>query len=245
MKSSESTLRVGILRTDQVLPQFQSDFGDYPDMFRRLLETAAEACLPTRSLSLHDYDARQRQFPAADACSGYVITGSRHGVYDDEPWIEPLVAFLREVIAAERKIVGICFGHQLVAHFFGGEARPADAGWGVGVQESRLVAQQPWMIPHQDRLKLLSSHKDQVSVLPEGARLIATSPFCPIAGFVIDDQIMTLQGHPEFVKGYSQSLMEMRREILGESTFQAGMESLLGSVDGDLVGRWMINFLSA
>jgi GMP synthase-like glutamine amidotransferase len=242
LKSSEAPLRIGILRTDEVMPQFQADYGDYPDMFTRLLASAAETCSPPQCLELEFYDARQGEFPEPTNCNGYVITGSRHSVYDDEPWIEPLVDFLRQVIGVDRKVIGICFGHQLMAHFFGGRVEKAAAGWGVGVHSSCVVSEESWMVPSQDHLKLLSMHKDQVTEMPESARLLTTSEFCPIGGFAIGNQVMTLQGHPEFVKNYSRSLMEMRLELIGEPRFQSGMQSLSDATDEALVGQWMINF---
>lgn len=241
MKSSE--LDIAILRTDEVLPQFVDVHGDYPDMFTRLLERAAAERQPPVVLRIVSYDVRHGEYPAPDAHAGYVITGSRHSVYDDEPWIGVLVDFLEEVLRAERKVVGICFGHQLMAHFFGGETGPAEGGWGVGVQEHRTVSTEPWMQPAGERVNLLSSHKDQVRRLPDGARLIATSDFCPIGGFVMGDHVLTLQGHPEFHRDYSRDLMVMRREILGEETFRLGVASLDTETDEAMVGHWMLNFM--
>lgn len=243
LKSSESLLRIGILRTDEVLPEFQAEHGDYPEMFTGLLGSAAQSLSPPQRLELEHYDARQGEFPEPTDCDGYVITGSRNSVYDDEPWIAPLVVFLRQVIDADRKVIGICFGHQLMAHFFGGRTERAAAGWGVGVHNSCVVGEEAWMVPSQNQLKLLSMHKDQVTVLPEGARLLVSSDFCPIGGFAIGNQVVTLQGHPEFHKNYSRSLMEMRIELIGEPRFQAGMKSLSDDTDEAAVGRWMINFL--
>ena len=207
MKSSEP-LTIAVLRTDEVMPQFVEAHGDYPDMFTGLLQRAARERPEPMALRIDSFDARREEYPPADAYAGYVITGSRSSVYDDEPWIGSLAEYLEAVIAAGRKIVGICFGHQLMAHFFGGETRAAEQGWAVGVQEHRAVSQEPWMDPPGARLNLLSSHKDQVTRLPDAARLIATSDFCPIGGFVMGDHVMTLQGHPEFQRGYSRDLMK-------------------------------------
>ncbi|MCB1682844.1 MAG: amidotransferase, partial [Pseudomonadales bacterium] len=177
-------------------------------------------------------------------CDGYVITGSKHSVYEDLPWIPPLIEFLKKVRKARRKVVGICFGHQLIAHYFGGETTPAACGWVVGVQDTRLLTEESWMKPARQSVGMLSSHKDQVSRLPDGARLIASSGSCPIAGFVIEDDIMTLQGHPEFVKAYSASLMDFRREVLGERVYRKGIESLAENTDEAVVARWMLNFMA-
>jgi len=214
-------------------------------MFERLVRRAAAAHKPPVTVAFSVYDARQPEsLPEPGAHRAYLITGSRSSVYDDDPWIGQLADFLHEALARGSRIVGICFGHQLIAHFFGGRTAPAAEGWAVGVQENRVVSHEPWMDGDgSDRLNLIASHKDQVVELPEGAKLIATSDFCPVGGFVIGDRVMTLQGHPEFQPAYSQDLMTMRREVLGESVFNAGMASLEKETDEDRVGRWIVDFL--
>jgi len=244
LKSSDE-LSVAILRTDEVLPQFQAAHGDYPEMFSRLLARAAAERSPEVNLRIATFDARVEEYPAPGEFDGYLITGSRNSVYDDEPWIAALAGYLEKVLQEGRRIIGICFGHQLIAHFFGGETTAAENGWAVGVQETRTVAEEDWMDSPGARLNLLSSHKDQVSRLPKGARLTVTSDFCPVGGFVIGDQVMTLQGHPEFHRDYSKDLMNMRREMLGEATFEEGIASLARETDEDRAAHWMINFLSA
>ncbi|MEM8767051.1 MAG: GMP synthase [Pseudomonadota bacterium] len=241
MKSSE--LDIAILRTDEVMADYQDAHGDYPDMFARLLETAAAERAEPVPLRLSSYDARIGDLPEPDAHDAYVITGSRLSVYDDEPWIGELAEFLEDVLRTGGKVLGICFGHQLLAHFFGGHTEAAANGWAVGIQENRAVSREPWMGDDGERLNLISSHKDQVTRLPDGAKLIATSDFCPVGGFVMGDQVLTLQGHPEFQREYSRDLMVMRRELLGEETFRLGVASLAKETDEARAGRWMINFL--
>ena len=227
-------MRVVLLQTDSVLTPFQAEHGDYPSMF------AAALAAPDVELSV--VDVRQ-QMPPSGAGDAYVITGSRHSVYDELPWIPALAAFLRVEIAAGRKVVGICFGHQLLAHFFGGEVRPAAVGWEVGVKATEVCAEEAWMSPPARHFNLISSHKDQVARLPEGARLTARSPNCPVAGFSLGDNVITFQGHPEFSKGYSRALMDHRREILGDERYAAGVASLGLQDDAGLVGRWILRFL--
>ena len=91
---------------------------------------------------------------------------------------------------------------------------------------------------------LLSSHKDQVARLPVGAQIIASSESCPCAGFVISNQVMTLQGHPEFNKPYAAALMGKREALLGAQTFADGIESLSQETHADVVAQWLLNFLS-
>ena len=235
-------MRIGILRTDSVRPEFQDEFGDYPAMFREVLTASADGT----PIEFRDYDVQRGEYPAAlDECDAYLITGSRHSVYEDQPWIHRLADFVRELDAARHKLVGICFGHQLIAHTLGGETRAAERGWAVGVQDTCVLSPTEWMLPYRERFGLLSSHKDQVVRLPDRAELFAATDFCPNSGFTIGDHIVTFQGHPEFTKGYSRALMDLRREMLGEAGYTAGVESLEQPVHPSVVGRWILNFIAA
>ncbi len=229
-------MMIGILQADSVRPQFQDAHGDYPEMFRKLLAAVEPG------LEFRDYDVEHGQFPERMVeCDGYVITGSKKSVYDDEPWIHELSDYVCRLHREKVKTVGICFGHQIIAQALGGRTQPASAGWGVGVHRSRLIDKPAFVDADVDQFGLLVSHQDQVTVLPEGARLLATSDFCPNAMFRIDDHILTFQGHPEFTRDYSRDLMEMRREMLGEK-YDAGIASLKQDPDSDLVARWIVNF---
>lgn len=236
-------MRIGILQTDSVLERFVPAHGDYPDMFRsRLADPAARPPGLTEPEFL-DIDVQAGSYPEPAVCDGYVITGSRHSVYDGLPWIETLAEYVRTLLDQQRRVVGICFGHQLIAHFFGGETGPAEVGWTVGVQPSRVVAEAEWMVPPARTLRLLASHKDQVLRLPPGARRIAAGERCPEAGFQFGDAL-TFQGHPEFTPAYAADLMDSRAEVLGTDLHAAGKASLCGDIDSVLVARWMLNFLA-
>ena len=175
-----------------------SEHGDYPDMFEDLMAGVDRSVEFTRFYV-------QNKIPESVDCDGYLITGSRHSVYEDLSWIKELVNFIKHVLASRRKIIGVCFGHQLMAHYFGGLVEKSVKGWAVGVHKSNLVARQSWMdkADFREDVSLLSSHQDQVVRLPEEATLYATNEFCPIAGFVVGDQVLTIQGHPEFDKEYA------------------------------------------
>ena len=235
-------MRIGILKTDSVREEFQHEFGDYPVMFRAVLMANADDV----PIEFRDYDVQRGEYPASiDECDAYLITGSRESAYDDQPWIHRLARFVQELDAARHTLVGICFGHQLIAHVLGGETRAAETGWAVGVQETQVLSPAEWMLPYRERFGLLSSHKDQVVRLPERAEVFASTPFCPNSGFTIGDHILTFQGHPEFSKGYSRALIELRRELLGEPGYSSGVESLGKPVHQSMVGRWIINFIAS
>ena len=232
-------MKIGILQADSVLPEFQKEHGDYPDMFGRTLGGAGSG------IQFETYPVVQGGYPShPDECDGYVITGSTKSVYDDEPWINDLSDYIQQLHDERKKMVGVCFGHQLVAQLLGGKTEAAEQGWGVGIHQCRVISEPGFMDPAVDSFGLLVSHKDQVTVLPPGSQLLATSEFCPNAMFVIDDHILALQGHPEFTRGYARALMQMRAKLLGEKTLHAGIESLQHDLDSDLVSSWIIRFIA-
>lgn len=231
-------MHLGILKVDSVRDEFIANHGDYPDMFEHLLLRADP------SLRISIFDIQGGDIPEPSQCDGYLITGSRDSVYDDLPWIPPLVEFVGKLRAQEIKLAGICFGHQLIAHFFGGRVGAAEEGWAVGVHSCEIIEHDQWMTPVSEQLSLLSSHKDQVLELPHDAILYATNNFCPNAGFTIGNHTITIQGHPEFQKDYARDLMTFRKDLLGETVFESGIDSLSIPVDQSLMGRWLVNFFA-
>ncbi len=230
-------LSLGILQTDHVREELRPEYGDYTDMFHRVFRAVDE------DVVFIDYDV-QVALPTSIECDAYVITGSRHSVYEELPWLPPLVTFLEQVLAAGKKVIGVCFGHQLMAHYFGGRVQAADQGWAVGVHRTRVLRTYPWMSVPMSAVSLLSSHKDQVTDLPPGAELYLSSDFCPLAGFTMGDQVITVQGHPEFQKDYSSALMQMRQEMLGKDVYRTGMQSLAEPTDEQNFARWLLSFVT-
>jgi GMP synthase-like glutamine amidotransferase len=140
------------------------------------------------------------------------VTGSKADSFGTDPWIQTLKAYLLKLYERGEKLLGVCFGHQLLALTLGGKAERADKGWGVGIHRYSLAAHAPWMDPEVSELTLLISHQDQVTQLPEGATVIASSDFCPNAAYHIRDQVLCFQGHPEFVHDYSRALLDARQD---------------------------------
>ena len=237
--------RWAILQADSVLENFRELHGDYPKMFEDMINEGIASYKPKLRASLQTFDVRF-ELPEFLDCDGYLVTGSRHSVYEDLDWIVALAEFLKRAFEAQKKIVGICFGHQLLAHFFGGRVGPCPSGWAVGVRETQLVQIPSWLKSEQPRqtFNLLSSHKDQVEELPGGASIFARNDFCPISGFTMGVNVMTLQGHPEFSKDYARALMDYRRDILGVDSHARGVSSLEQPIHRSEVISWILNFLT-
>ena len=232
-------MHIGILQADRVDPEHRARFGDYPAMFADTLRGGMD-----REATFEFFDVRRQRYPRRiEDCDGYLITGSRASVYDDDPWIARLIGFIGELHEARARTVGICFGHQLIARALGGAVGRAAAGWGVGVHAWTVVRRESWMRPALGEFRLLASHQDQVETLPSGARLLASSKFCPHAAFAVGDHMLALQGHPEFTKAYAEFLMRKRRPLL-RAAFEPGMRSLDQPTDARAIAGWIAQFLA-
>lgn len=233
-------MKLGILKTDAVRPEWVPDFGEYPDMFIGLLGQVDPG------LEFRVYDVEQGQYPAdIDEVDAYLITGSKSSVYDDKPWIAALIEFVRELDRRRKKLVGICFGHQLVAEALGGKTEKSSKGWGVGLHTYRFDETPDWHDQQEPHFDVLVSHQDQVVKNATDARVLASSEFCENAVCQIGEHILTFQGHPEFVPEYSREIMEFRRKMIGEQTYETGVASLAAAPQRERVARWILNFLGA
>jgi len=230
-------VKLGILQCDSVLKEYQSEFGNYPQMFINLFKKVDP------DISTHIYNVEFGEYPAdINECDAYITTGSKASVYENLPWLEKLKAFIRVLYSNDIKLAGICFGHQLIADTFNGKTEKSSKGWGVGVSVNQIIQQRPWMQPPLDTLNIIVSHQDQVIRLPNEATLLATSDFCPNYMYQLDDLVISLQGHPEFSKKYSEALMKHRAEKLGEKTLQAGLTSLNLETHEIIFATWILNF---
>lgn len=231
-------MRLGILQCDSVRPELQPLFADYPDMFRNLLDDTAIR----PSFVVHDLV--NGQFPEnTDDCDAWLITGSKYSVNDAEPWIEQAHELVRTIHAARRPLIGICFGHQLIASALGGRVERAEAGWGAGLHVNHILRTQPWMEPAREDLALLVSHQDQVVQPPPAAVVLAAHDFCPFDMLQVDDHILTFQGHPEFEPGYSRALIELRHDLIGPERADTALASLERPADSDTAARWIWHFI--
>jgi len=192
------------------------------------------------------YEVTQGQLPKSTGeCEAYVITGSPRGAYDSDPWIGDLSQFIRDGAKDGKKFAGICFGHQILAEALGGRVQKSEKGWGLGLKSFEIRVPKSWMNGDTGHASLYFAHQDQVIELPPDAELLGGNGFCPIALYTIRDQILGVQGHPEF----SQSIMQdiLSREKLGrdDDVVKTAESSLAdGKPDGRLFAQWIVNFLT-
>lgn len=246
------TATLGLLETDTLATDLIPDYGSYGRMFARYFDS-----LDGR-LGYRYYQVQRGELPQHPReCAAYLITGSKAGVYDDLPWLAPLRNWIIDFHQRGARLIGICFGHQMIAHSLGGSAAKSAQGWGLGVLSTRLsAAGQDYLgqdylgqlnigqptAPLKD-LRLIHSHQDQVEALPAGAQVLAGSEFCRYAAFAMDDRVLCFQGHPEFTPGYFRRLFACSDGDPDDSRLTAALATLDKTTDHQRVGRLMLAFI--
>lgn len=187
-------MKIGILQTGHAPDEIQAQLGDYDAMFGRFLAD--------EGFTFETFNVVDLEFPPnVRSCDGWLITGSKHGAYEDHPFIPPLENFIRDAQAADIPMVGVCFGHQIIAQALGGKVMKFDGGWAVGRQTYQ------W---GDDEVALNAWHQDQVVALPAGAKFVASNDFCENAAVVYGRQAFTVQPHPEFGDQMIAGLAELK-----------------------------------
>ena len=226
-------MKLAILETGRPPGDLEQKFGNYPSMFARMLGP---------EFQVETFDIAAGNLPPDPAAHGaYLITGSPAGVYDPLPWIAPLADFIRA--AETSKMVGICFGHQMMAEALGGHVVKSEKGWGAGLQHYSNVRSEKWLDRTGD-VAVPASHQDQVVVQPPNTEVVACSAFTPFAGLAWTDRpAISFQFHPEFAPAFAQALIEMRYDVVPDP--DAAIASLDAPNDNERVAGWIRRFLEA
>jgi GMP synthase-like glutamine amidotransferase len=225
-------MKVAILETGRPPGNLAEEFGDYTAMFKQLLGPEFE---------IERFDVANGELPRAEGHQAYLITGSPAGVYDPLPWIEPLQQFIRS--AKQAKMVGICFGHQIMAEALGGHVEKSDKGWGAGLHHYSILRSEPW-IDTTGMVASPASHQDQVVAQPPNTEVVAASEFTPLAALAWTDRpAISFQFHPEFSPAFAKALIEKRYDVVPNP--DEAIASLDAPNDNARVGGWIRRFLKA
>jgi len=246
---SASPVKVCILDNDNLDPAVVDTYVSYGAMTEVMF---AAAGVPWQ---FERFNTTQGAYPDDfDAYDAVLLTGSRADSFSDEPWVRTLRDKVAGLLLQRKKLLGICFGHQLIALCLGAQVGRAPQGWGMGrmrydwVGPKPLAARGAGAVGGADAgaaasVSLLASHQDQVMTLPPGATLVARSDFCPVAAYAVDDHVFCVQPHPEFVEAYSAYLLEKRREQVGAERHAAASAELAQGHDGLAVAKFMQAFV--
>jgi GMP synthase (glutamine-hydrolysing) len=220
-------MKIGILRTGHSPDGMIDSHGNYDTMFERLLEG--------HDFTFETFSVVDGEFPAGPQdADGWLITGSKHGAYEDHAWISPLEDLIRAIHAADKPLIGVCFGHQIIAQALGGKVEKFAGGWSVGRTDYTLdgapIALNAW-------------HQDQVVVLPQSARVVGQSDFCDNAMLAYGDSIWTVQPHPEFDADFIDGLIKTRgKGVVPDAQLAAATASLTQPTHSDVIATHMAQF---
>ena len=231
---------VTIIETGLVSPKNRERHGSYPQMFEAMISAAD----PSVTFSTVSIPAGE-PLPKVDAIEAILITGSSAGVYDGFDWIVPLEDFVRSAHEAKVPMVGVCFGHQVIAQALGGVVRKSEKGWGLGRHVYDVAPGNG--IVGGTRIALAASHQDQVITPPAGARTILSSDFAEHAGLLYPgDTTLSVQPHPEFSVGYALACCEMAHQkgAAPDGLVVAAKASLAEPLESAKLGSAITRFLT-
>jgi len=233
-------MKLTIIQAGEVPPALRADFGSYPPMYMRMFD---EAGFGFEYETAPIFDGAE--FPDPSKLEAVVITGSSAGVYEDHDWLPPLRAFIRGAYAANTPMLGICFGHQVMADALGGDVRRSEKGWGLGRHTYGVTARPGFLATELPELSIACSHQDQVIVPPADAEVFLASAFTPNAGLAYrNGKALSLQPHPEFNDDYVLALAELRRGRAPDAVVDKAIASISTPSHSKDVAVWLGNFLS-
>ena len=237
--SPAPTVKVCILDNDHLDPVVADRYVSYGAMTEAMFAAAGVRWQFDR------FDTPNGHYPDSfDDYDVVLLTGSKADSFSDEPWVQELRRRVTELLRQRKTLLGICFGHQLIAHCLGAQVGRAPNGWGMGRMAYDWLGATPLKPAAADAtFNLLASHQDQVLSMPPGATLLARSDFCPIAAYSIDDHVFCVQPHLEFVEAYSAYLLDKRRDRVGEERHATARAGLSLPHDGLEVARYMQRFV--
>ena len=221
---------IGILQCGHTSGRVAERHGDFDAMFHRLLGGRDHAF---RTWNVVDMD-----FPDGPGdADAWLVTGSKHGAYEDHPFIPPLEELIRAIREADVPMVGVCFGHQIVAQALGGTVVKFPGGWGIG--------RTAYAIEGLGTAHVTGWHQDQVVEVPPGARVVGRSHHCATAALAYGDRIWTIQPHPEFGREITATYVEDKRGTLDyPDALMDRAEAALGEpLDGGRVAALMLDVL--
>ena len=175
-----------------------------------------------------------------DEQDAYLITGSPLSVLDDLAFLPALYDFIRACDAAQKPLLGACFGHQAIAMALGGQVARQD--WNIGIDPITLTRALPWMVPDAKAINLYQFHHDAVTALPDGCEGYAQSDLCAVAGFTKGNHIFTTQAHPEFTDPFMRCVLDYTKPILTPQQISATEATLGHRNDGAVFGQWATRF---
>ena len=222
-------MKIGILQAGLCPEELVEEYGEYDAVFARFLNGFG--------FEFEGFRVVENIFPpSVNSADGWLITGSKYSAYEDHDWIAPLENFIRNAYSQSIPIIGVCFGHQILAQALGGKVEKFTGGWAVGKQRYQLDGV-------EDGINLMAWHQDQVVSPPQDAEVIGSSPFCKYAALAYDNKALSLQAHPEFDAKFIAGLFNSRKYILPDEVMARRNDDLSGKLSSPVIAAMMAKFL--
>ncbi|EMD69844.1 hypothetical protein COCSADRAFT_106890 [Bipolaris sorokiniana ND90Pr] len=244
----KTPLRIAILECDTPPPALVEKYGRYDRIFTTLLEAAAEdlGLSPKQDLELSAFDVvTAQEYPDLEKIDAVLISGSKHNSFDNDPWILKLVEFTQTLLKQDRvRVIGVCFGHQILGRAAGAKVGRSDDGWEISVLPVQLTAKGKEIF-QQDSLAIHQMHRDVVFEYPADVEKLGGSPRCLVQGMYKKGKLISLQGHPEFTEPIVSYLVQMRAEqgIFEEEQARDALERVGNHHDGLVIAKAFLRFL--
>ncbi|MFY0642331.1 MAG: glutamine amidotransferase [Bermanella sp.] len=227
-------MKIGLLVTGHIDEPHIENYDGYAQMFKHLFEAAGV------TFEYEVFYVIDDQWPDyIDSCDGWLLTGSACAVYDNTPWMQKLKKWIIHAYEQDIPMVGICFGHQIIAQAFAGKVEKYSGGWGVGPHKYQL---NDILLEGKSEIQLNAVHQDQVIKKPLNAVCLGRSDFCENAILAYGNTILTVQAHPEFTREYITDLLEFHQgSAISPEPAQKALDKLKNSyyVDDMAMARWM------
>ncbi|KAF5669414.1 GMP synthase (glutamine-hydrolyzing) [Fusarium heterosporum] len=241
-----SPLRLAILEADTPQPQTRDRFGGYTGVFTALLEAAAKPQKLKELVSIKGYDIvnELHSYPSLNDIDAILITGSRHTAFDNDPWILKLVEYTKKAIESNRvRVVGVCFGHQIIGRAEGAQLGRSNKGWEVAVTEVDLTDKGKEIFG-LDKMRIHQMHRDIVDKFPEKSIPLGSNDICEVQGFYSPGKYITVQGHPEFTEEIISEVLFNRHTvgIFTDEVYNDAMKRAPLPHDGVAIAKAFLKF---
>jgi GMP synthase-like glutamine amidotransferase len=175
----------------------------------------------------------------------YIITGSHHGAYEELQWIRDLEAWIRRADDLKVPLLGICFGHQVIATALGGKVTVNPKGFEIGAISFALNEAGQQVFNGKTALHLYYTHGDAVVHVPASMENLGGNDTTECQAMRKGNHIVTIQGHPEFSHATLANILrkDLVEGFVTENAYQVAFRSLDDPLDADFVACASLQYL--
>ncbi|PSK59419.1 hypothetical protein B9Z65_3743 [Elsinoe australis] len=250
---SSQPLRIAVLECDTPVDKVKAELGGYGNIFETLLSSGADLLAKETGtrvpLDIRIFNVVNDEiYPTLDEIDAVLLTGSKYNSFDNSPWILKLVEFTRKLLTEQErvKVIGICFGHQIVGRALGSKVDRSDKGWEVSVTPMQLTekGRDIFGVESGD-MYLHQMHQDIVYEYPKDVEHLAYSPKCAVQGMYQKGKLITVQGHPEFSNFITSAILDVRHDagVLIDDVYNDAMSRVGNKHDGVVAVKAFLKFV--